>query len=96
MLAAIDAGAEDVSGAEGIVEVVTAPTDVMSVRDALVGEGLDVESADLVQMPKSTVPVDESDARKVMRLVEALEDLDDVQTVYANYDISDALMAELV
>lgn len=96
MLSAIDAGAEDVRGSEGVVEVITEPSDLMTVRDALESDGLTIDSVDLVQMPKSTVPVAESDARRVMRLVEALEDLDDVQTVYANYDIDDALMAELV
>lgn len=96
MLSAIEAGAEDIKTSDGVHEVITAPTDLMAVRENLTSGGFDVESADLVQMPKTTVPVGESDARKVMRLVDALEDLDDVQTVYANYDIDDDLMAELV
>ncbi len=96
MLAAIDAGAEDVAGSDGVVEVITSPTEVMSIRDVLATAGLSIDSADLIQMPKSTVPVDDADARKVIRLVEALEDLDDVQTVYANYDISDSVLSEFV
>jgi transcriptional/translational regulatory protein YebC/TACO1 len=55
-----------------------------------------VESADLIQLPSTTIAVDASTAAKIFRLVDALEDLDDVQTVYANYDIDDEVMAQLV
>jgi len=96
MLAALESGAEDVRSAGDSHEVITSPTDLFAVNDALIETGLAVESAEVVQMPSNVVPVDASTASKVLRLVDALEDLDDVQTVYANYDIDDAVMAELV
>jgi YebC/PmpR family DNA-binding regulatory protein len=96
MLAAIDAGAEDISSTGDVHEVITDSHDLFTVNAALEAAGFTVESAELVQMPSNTVPVDAAIASKVLRLVDALEDLDDVQTVYANYDIDDAVMAELI
>ena len=95
MLAALDAGAEDVRAGEGVVEVVTAPTDLVAVQRALEQGGLKVEVAELTQEPKTAVAVDSTTAGKVLRLVEALEDLDDVQMVYANYEIPDEVLASL-
>jgi YebC/PmpR family DNA-binding regulatory protein len=95
MLAAIDAGAEDVRELDGSFEVITAPTDLIAVQRALTGAGLEVQSAELTQLPRTTIPLDASNAGKVLRLVDALEDLDDVQAVYANYEIDDDLMAAL-
>jgi YebC/PmpR family DNA-binding regulatory protein len=91
-LAAADAGAEDVRVSDETIEVVTAPDALGAVRDALVGAGITVESSDLTQVPKTTLPLDESDAKKVLALVDSLEELDDVQDVYANFDISDDVL----
>jgi len=94
-LVAADAGAEDVRSSEESVEVVTPPEAWKPVREALEGAGIVVESAELTQVPKSTVPVDGGDAKKVLALVDALEELDDVQEVFANFDISDDVLAEV-
>ena len=95
-LAAIDAGAEDVdtSNAE-VVEVYTAPHDLEQVRKALDLAGLPVDSAESTMIAKNTVEVDEQRARQNLRLVENLEDLDDVQRVTANFDIPEELFAEV-
>ncbi len=95
LMAALEAGAEDVRSSGDIHEVITEPSKLMVVNDALVAAGLEPESSDLVQLPKTTIGVDESTAVKVLRLVDALEDLDDVQTVFANYEIVDSVMAAL-
>ena len=96
-LAAIDAGASDVGAPEGgALEVTTAPTDLESVRTALASAGYDAESADLSMEPTTTVEVtDEKQARAVLQFLERLEDLDDVQNVYANFDIPSELMERL-
>jgi YebC/PmpR family DNA-binding regulatory protein len=91
-LVAADAGAEDVRASGDSIEVITPPDAVVAVREALEGLGVTVESSDLTQIPKSTIELDESDARKVLRLIDALEELDDVQDVYANFDISDDVL----
>lgn len=96
LVAALEAGAEDVRPWEDRHEVITSPADLFAAGRALEEAGLEVESVELVQMPSTTVPVGRSSAGKVMRLIDALEDLDDVQNVYANYDIDDAVMAEMV
>ncbi|MDQ3916433.1 MAG: YebC/PmpR family DNA-binding transcriptional regulator [Actinomycetota bacterium] len=94
-LVAVDAGAEDVRASDESIEVVTPPDRLKAVEDALSGAGAEVESADLTEVPKTTIPVDGSDAKKVLNLVDALEELDDVQDVYANFDISDDVLATL-
>lgn len=96
MLAALEGGAEDVSESGDQWELVTAPSDLPAVRSALEDAGLGIESADVTQLPTVTVPVDSEVAPKVLRLVDLLDDLDDVQAVYANFDISDEVMAEVV
>jgi YebC/PmpR family DNA-binding regulatory protein len=95
-LTAIDAGADDVdtSGAE-VVEVYTSPHDLEQVRQALDAAGVAVESAESTMVAKNTVEVDEQRARQNLRLVESLEDLDDVQRVTANFDIPEELFAEV-
>ena len=92
-LVAADAGAEDVRSSDASFEVVTPPDAMKPVRDALEQAGITVESSELTQLPKTTIELDESDARKVLKLIDALEDLDDVQDVYANFDISDDVLA---
>ena len=87
LLAAIDAGAEDVALDGDVWEIVTGPTDVAAVRDALAVEGVEIESADLVQRPTTRTPVAEDRVRTLMNLIEALEEHDDVQAVHANFDV---------
>jgi YebC/PmpR family DNA-binding regulatory protein len=95
MLAALDAGAEDVRESGELWEVITAPSDLEGVRGALVEAGLAVESSEVTQLPSTSVPLEAEKAKQVLRLVDALEDLDDVQEVYANFDIGDEVMAAL-
>ncbi len=94
-LVAVDAGAEDVRASDESIEVVTPPDKVKAVQDALEAAGAEVESADLTEVPKTTIAVEGADAKKVLNLVDALEELDDVQDVYANFDISDDVLATL-
>jgi YebC/PmpR family DNA-binding regulatory protein len=88
LIVAIDAGAEDVSIDEDIYEIVTAPADLAAVRDALEEAGIAMESAEVVQQPTSRVPVEEADATRLMRLIDGLEENDDVNAVHANFDVS--------
>jgi YebC/PmpR family DNA-binding regulatory protein len=93
LLTALESGAEDIrDSGDGWFEVITPPADLRQVRAALDAAGLEVESADVTQLPSSTVPVAEGEARKLLRLIDALDDLDDVQAVYSNYDIEDEVM----
>jgi YebC/PmpR family DNA-binding regulatory protein len=90
---AVEAGAEDVDVGTDLVEVYTAPDDLHAVREQLIASGVEVESAELSMIPKATVSLGENDTFKVMSLIDALEELDDVGQVYSNLDISDELMA---
>lgn len=92
-LAAIDAGAEDVETDKGLVTVYTSPRDFERVKRTLEGAGIHAASAELSMRPTSTVRVDGETAQKVIRLVEALEELDDVQKVHANFDIPEEVLA---
>jgi YebC/PmpR family DNA-binding regulatory protein len=92
-LAAADGGADDVSRDGSVFQVTSAPDELAAVRRALDEAGIAVESAELAMLPKTSVTVDdEGDARKIVRLIEALEELDDVQDVYANFDIPEAVL----
>jgi len=94
MLVALDAGAEDLEDQGDVWQVTTAPTDLSKVRTGLDEAGIAAESADLTMLPTTTVALDsESDARRVLKVIDALEDQDDVQAVYANFDIPDAVLA---
>ncbi len=95
VLAALDAGAEDVLPEDDAFEIRTDPADFMSVREGLGASGIAVASAQLTMIPKNTVVLGESDAKKTFRLLDALEDNDDVQEVFANFDISDEVMQAL-
>ena len=88
LMVAIDAGAEDIALDEDVYEVITEPADFTAVRSALEEAGIEIESADVTQRPKTLVPLEETEAGKLMKLIEALEDNDDVGEVYANYDVS--------
>jgi YebC/PmpR family DNA-binding regulatory protein len=93
--AVLDAGAEEVNDLDGSFEVVSDPSDVVAVRTALQQAGIDYESADAAFLPTMEVPLDEETAKKVFRLVEALEDSDDVQNVYANYSVTDDILEKV-
>ncbi len=88
LMIAVEAGAEDVATDEGMFEVITEPADFEPVRKALEQAGVAMESAEMVYRPSSVVPVDEGQVDKLMRLIEALEDSDDVSAVHANFDVS--------
>lgn len=90
--AVLDAGAEEVNDLGEAFEVVSEPGDLVTVRTALQQGGIEYESAESSFVPSVTVPLDEDGARKVFRLIDALEDCDDVQNVYANFDVSDDVM----
>jgi YebC/PmpR family DNA-binding regulatory protein len=87
LIVAIDAGAEDIELDDDVFEVITAAGDLTVVRDALAGAGIEIESSDVTQRPKSRVPLEEQDAAKLMKLIDALEESDDVGAVHANYDV---------
>jgi transcriptional/translational regulatory protein YebC/TACO1 len=93
-LAAIDAGASDVDTEADPIEVATEPADLETVRKGLEAAGVKVESAELTMQPKSTVEVEGNQVRQNLRLVDLLEDHDDVQRVTANFDIPDDVLAE--
>jgi YebC/PmpR family DNA-binding regulatory protein len=93
MLAALDAGAEDIEDQGDTWQITTAPTDLHAVRTALDEAGIAVTSADLTMLPSSTVALgDASSAKSVLRVIDALEEHDDVQNVYANFDIPDDVL----
>jgi len=90
----IDAGAEDFSKSGDSYEIITSIQDFENVKQALLDKNIQTQSADLTYIPKNQVPVDAEDAKKVMKLIDVLEDNDDVQSVYANFEIPDELMNE--
>jgi YebC/PmpR family DNA-binding regulatory protein len=92
MDAAIEAGAEDVRTEGDVYEVLCDPGEFMGVREALEKAGIKYQSAELTMIPTNSVTLDESDARKTLRLIDALEDNDDVQDVYANFDIPERVL----
>jgi YebC/PmpR family DNA-binding regulatory protein len=93
MLVGADAGAEDVSLEGSSYEVICAPDDLQAVRAALEEAGIEVESAELTMLPKTTIQIeDEAAARKLLRLMDALDENDDVQDVYANFDIPEGML----
>ena len=89
----LEAGADDLGDAEDTWEITTEPSAFRPVRDAFQAEGIPMVTAELTMVPQSTVPVDGAQARAVLNLLEALEELDDVQAVYANFDIPEDVMA---
>jgi len=96
LMAALVAGAEDVAREGDLWRVTTEATETMAVRDALVAEGVEVTSADLTMMPQNMIELSAvGDARQVLNVIDMLDDHDDVQGVYANFDVPDSVMAEL-
>jgi transcriptional/translational regulatory protein YebC/TACO1 len=94
-MAALEAGAEEIEPHAQGFEVITDPSDMVAVRKALQEAGLDYESADVEFVPNLKVEIDADTARKVFRLIDALEDSDDVQNVYSNFDLSPEVQAQL-
>jgi YebC/PmpR family DNA-binding regulatory protein len=90
---ALEAGAEDVEVSESDYRVVTAPEDFVTVRQNLVEAGVAFENAEITMQPQNSIDLDASTAKQTLRLIDALEENDDVQEVYANFDISDEAMA---
>jgi YebC/PmpR family DNA-binding regulatory protein len=95
MLAVLDAGAEEVNDLGESFEVISEAGDLVAVRKALQDAGVDYESAEANFLPSVSVPLDEDNAKKVFRLLEALEDSDDVQNVFANFDVPDEIMEKI-
>jgi len=91
---AVDAGADDIVIGDDLIEIFTTPDSFQTVRDALQESGLHIESAELSMVPKSTVSLGEKETVQNMNLIDALEELDDVQQVYSNLDISDEVMTK--
>ncbi len=88
LMVAVEAGAEDIATDEGSFEVVTEPSEFSAVRGALEDAGVEIDSAEMAYRPSSVVPVDEATAGRLMRLLELLEDDDDVSAVHANFDVA--------
>ena len=95
MLMAIDAGADDVVREDNLVNIYTEPASLEEVRESLEGEGVKFVSADLAMIPENTIELDADTARKTLKLMDVLEDHDDVQEVYSNFDIPEEIMAEI-
>jgi YebC/PmpR family DNA-binding regulatory protein len=95
MMATMDAGAEDIRIEGDTIDVLCRPADLSQVRDAVAAAGIEYSSAEVTMLPKSTVKIEDSkEANQILRLLDALDDNDDVQQVYANFDIPDELMQE--
>ncbi len=95
LLAVLDAGAEEVNDLGESFEVISEPTDLVGVRTAVAEAGLEYDSAEVALLPAVEVPLDEDQAKRVFKIIEALEDSDDVQDVYANYSVPDEIMEKL-
>jgi YebC/PmpR family DNA-binding regulatory protein len=95
MAAALDAGAEDIVQDGEQFQVLTEPSDFVAVREAIAAAGIEVDSAELTMIPKNTVKLEANEARKTMRIMDALEDSDDVQEVYSNFDIPEDVLEAL-
>jgi YebC/PmpR family DNA-binding regulatory protein len=95
LMPAIDAGAQDIVRDDDVLEVITEPGDLQAVRSALEEASVEVESADIAQRPRSRVAVGEADAPRLMRLIDALEEADDVAAVHANFDIDAGILERI-
>ena len=95
LTAVLEAGAEEVNDLGDSFEITSDSSDVVAVRSALQAAGIDYESADIAFVPTMEVPIDEDQARRVFRVIDALEDSDDVQDVYANYSVPDEVIEKL-
>ena len=95
LLVAVEAGAEDIVADDAVLEVWTAPGDLSAVRSAIEASGIEIESAEVVQRPQVRVELDEPSAARLFRLIEALEDNDDVGSVHANFEVSDEILERI-
>jgi YebC/PmpR family DNA-binding regulatory protein len=95
LIPAIDAGAQDIALDEDVYEVITEPGDLGAVRDALSQAGVELESADVTQRPTVRVPVEEADATRLLALIDALEESDDVGAVHANFDVDASVLERI-
>ncbi|MGI8902618.1 MAG: YebC/PmpR family DNA-binding transcriptional regulator [Solirubrobacteraceae bacterium] len=95
LIGAIDAGAQDIALDEDVLEVIAPPGSIGPVREALRQAGVEIESADVTQLPKLRVPVGEADAARLMKLIDALEESDDVGAVHANFDVDAAVLERI-
>jgi len=96
LMVAIDAGAEDISLDDDLYEIVTEPADLTAVRQALEAAEIEIQNAEVIQRPKVLVPVDEDTAAKLLRLIDNLEDNDDVDAVHANFDVDAEVLERLM
>ncbi len=95
LIVAIDAGASDVVEADGRLRVLAEPSDLTSVKEAIAAEGIEIEAVKLATEPKNTVEVPESEAGTLMKMLDAIEEQDDVNEVYANFDIPDEVLERI-
>lgn len=93
---ALEAGAEDVKDEDGVIEVITDPTEFETVKNTLEEQGLKYQSAEVTMIPQNMNPIDGKQAESLMKMIDVLEDNDDVQNVHANFDISDEEMERLM
>jgi len=91
----LDAGAEEVNDLGENFEIVSSPSDLVAIRDVITKADYEYESADSSFLPSLSIPVNGETAKNLLHLIDAIEDLDDVQNVYGNFDISDEVMASL-
>ena len=91
----LDVGAEEVNDLGDTFEVVSGPSEMVAIRSALQAAGIDYESADVSFLPSLSIPLDASSARELFELIDAIEECDDVQNVYGNFDVSEEVMASL-
>ncbi|MFQ5449250.1 MAG: YebC/PmpR family DNA-binding transcriptional regulator [Nitrospinaceae bacterium] len=92
---ALEAGAEDMKTVDGRYEIITAVENFEAVRKSLEDHGVKMETAELTRIPQNTVPIDEKHGKQLLRLMDALEDHDDIQKVYSNFDIPDEILAAI-
>jgi YebC/PmpR family DNA-binding regulatory protein len=95
LTAVLDAGAEEVNDLGDSFEIISEPHDMVAVRAALQDAGIDYESADAAFLPSVEIDLDEDQAKRVFKMIDAIEDSDDVQDVYANYNVPDGIMEKL-
>ena len=95
LLVAVEAGAEDIVADDAVLEVWTAPGDLSAVRSAIEAAGIEIESAEVMQRPQVRVELDEPSAGRLFRLIEALEENDDVGSVHANFEVSDEILERI-
>jgi YebC/PmpR family DNA-binding regulatory protein len=96
LMPAVDAGAEDIVLEDDVFEVLCEPSDLTAVRTALTGAGIELQDFSVGYRPKTTVPLDEEGAGKVIKLIDSLEDLDDTDTVHANFDVDAEILERMM